>query len=95
MVKFSFSNRASRDSLFLGKFLLLYHYALSQPVTLVLHSVITVGPSFKLNAQAIATLDINLGLTADLAYKVDNTRLFFPPQNGLESKGNAKAEDTR
>ena len=94
MVKFSFSNRASRDSLFLGKFLL-YHYALSKPVTLVLHSVITVGPSFKLNAQAIATLDINLGLTADLAYKVDNTRLFFPPQNGLESKGNAKAEDTR
>ena len=38
-----------------------------------------------MSAEGIATIDTDLKLGVDLAYNVDNAKLFFPP--GSESSG--------
>uniref|UniRef100_A0A0W0EY55 DUF7223 domain-containing protein n=1 Tax=Moniliophthora roreri TaxID=221103 RepID=A0A0W0EY55_MONRR len=49
--------------------------------------VLTLGPSFKIQGQAKATLDIDADLTVDLAYTVDNAKLFFPKSDAQKSGG--------
>ncbi|KAJ7202155.1 hypothetical protein GGX14DRAFT_654943, partial [Mycena pura] len=41
--------------------------------------ILTIGPSFKVQAQATATLDVDVDLTVDLSYCIDNAKLFYPP----------------
>ncbi|KAF6752086.1 hypothetical protein DFP72DRAFT_968113 [Ephemerocybe angulata] len=41
--------------------------------------ILTVGPSFKVEAQATANLDINADLKVGVNYKVDKASLVFPP----------------
>lgn len=60
-----------------------------------LHRILTIGPSFQLNARALATVDLDLGLAVDIAYKVENTKVFFPPQKGQKSSGSAVPQNSR
>jgi hypothetical protein len=48
-------------------------------------SILSVGPQFIVNAQGIATLDTELNMAVDLAYTINNAKLFFPP--GKNSSG--------
>ncbi|KAI0092175.1 hypothetical protein BDY19DRAFT_884355 [Irpex rosettiformis] len=47
--------------------------------------ILSIGPSFVVNAQGIATIDTDLKLGVDLAYNINNAKLFFPP--GKQSSG--------
>ncbi|KAF9466288.1 hypothetical protein BDZ94DRAFT_1306284 [Collybia nuda] len=61
-----------------------------------LHRVLTVGPTFEVNAQAVASLDLDVGLTVGLNYKIDKAELIFPP-NSKKAKaagGTFKVGDT-
>ncbi|KAI0700589.1 hypothetical protein BC835DRAFT_1304043 [Cytidiella melzeri] len=44
--------------------------------------VLSIGPSFVVNAQGIATLDTELNMAVDLAYNINGAKLFFPPDTG-------------
>lgn len=59
-------------------------------------SILTLGPSFQVDAQAKATLDIDVDLTVGINYKIDNAELIFPP-NGKQAsnKGAFNVGDTR
>jgi len=59
------------------------------------HSILTLGPSFKIQGQATANLDIDANITVDLAYQVDDASLFFPPSNDASSGGNFNPLDNR
>ncbi|KAJ7143848.1 hypothetical protein C8R44DRAFT_657477 [Mycena epipterygia] len=41
--------------------------------------VLTVGPSFKVQGQVTATLDVDVDLGVDLSYCISNAKLFYPP----------------
>ncbi|CAA7262406.1 unnamed protein product [Cyclocybe aegerita] len=56
--------------------------------------ILTVGPSFEINAQAIANLDINLGLKVGIKYKIDNAQLVFPPNSPRAGNGTFSVVDT-
>src|ERR1700722_1031386 len=58
-------------------------------------SILTIGPSFKVNAQTTATLDVDLNLKVGLSYNVNNAQLFFPPSSELQSGGDFAPGDTR
>jgi hypothetical protein len=60
-------------------------------------SVLTLGPTFEVNAQALATLDVETDLTVGLNYKIDNAQLVFPPSSAkAQAQGGAfKIGDTR
>ena len=58
-------------------------------------SILEVGPSLDLNAQAIATLDLDVDLQVGLKYNVENLELFFPPLPGRDSFANVAAQDSR
>ena len=45
------------------------------------------------NAQGIATLDTELNMGIDLAYTINNAKLFFPPDKG-SSEGDFSPADT-
>ncbi|KAH8810481.1 hypothetical protein DL96DRAFT_1685532 [Flagelloscypha sp. PMI_526] len=44
--------------------------------------IITVGPAFKIDGQALATLDLNVDVNVGVSYKIDNVQAIFPPKNG-------------
>ncbi|KAG7095281.1 hypothetical protein E1B28_006053 [Marasmius oreades] len=44
--------------------------------------ILTLGPSFQIQAQAKATLDIDAKIDVTLAYHVEDAKLFFPPLDG-------------
>lgn len=48
-------------------------------------SILSLGPSFQVNAQAIATMEADLEMAVDLAYHVKGARLFFPASHGTSS----------
>ncbi len=75
----------------MGKPFLLYRviYPTGSCCTL-LDSILTVGPTFKLNANAKATLDVDIDMTVNLAYTIKNAQLFFPPSTSQQKSG-AKA----
>ncbi|THU93422.1 hypothetical protein K435DRAFT_191536 [Dendrothele bispora CBS 962.96] len=47
--------------------------------------ILTLGPSFKIQAQATADLNMGANLSIDLAYQAENAKLFFPPSNEASS----------
>ncbi|KAK7049915.1 hypothetical protein VNI00_005345 [Paramarasmius palmivorus] len=49
--------------------------------------ILTLGPSFKVQGQAKATLDIDADVTVNLAYSVDDAKLFFPKSQNQKSGG--------
>ncbi|KAJ3512020.1 hypothetical protein NLJ89_g3766 [Agrocybe chaxingu] len=56
--------------------------------------ILTVGPSFEINAQAVANLDVNLGLKVGIKYKIDNAQLVFPPNSPRAGNGTFSVVDT-
>ncbi|KAJ7674018.1 hypothetical protein DFH06DRAFT_752966 [Mycena polygramma] len=44
--------------------------------------ILTVGPSFQVDAKATANFDVNLDLTTDIALDIKNAKLTFPPGSG-------------
>ncbi|KAJ7763202.1 hypothetical protein DFH07DRAFT_813111 [Mycena maculata] len=41
--------------------------------------ILSIGPTFKIQGQVTATLDIDLDLKVDLSYCIDDAKLFYPP----------------
>ncbi|KAK7457178.1 hypothetical protein VKT23_010477 [Stygiomarasmius scandens] len=56
--------------------------------------ILTLGPSFKIQGQATANLDIDADLSIDLAYHVADAKLFFPPSDDASSSGNFNPLDS-
>jgi hypothetical protein len=57
--------------------------------------ILTIGPSFRIDAQAGAQLDVNADVTVGISYKVDKATLVFPPQSGQDNSGAVKLKHTR
>jgi len=58
-------------------------------------SILTVGPSFQINAQAKAVLDVNVDMTVGINYKIKNAELVFPPSSKHAAGGSFNIGDTR
>lgn len=56
--------------------------------------ILTVGPSFKVDALTTATLDVDVDLQVGLSYNINNAKLFFPPSSQLQSGGDFAPGDT-
>ncbi|KAJ7708197.1 hypothetical protein B0H17DRAFT_1031883 [Mycena rosella] len=56
--------------------------------------ILTIGPTFKIQAQATATLDVNVDAKVVLAYHVENAKLFFPKSDSLTSGGTFNPADS-
>ncbi|KDR73200.1 hypothetical protein GALMADRAFT_212663 [Galerina marginata CBS 339.88] len=50
--------------------------------------ILTLGPSFQINGQATANLDLNADMTVGISYKIDNAQLTFPPKKGSSGSFN-------
>ncbi|THG96943.1 hypothetical protein EW026_g4972 [Hermanssonia centrifuga] len=46
---------------------------------ILLRSILTLGPSFNVDVQAMGNFDTDLNMVVDLAYNISNAKLFFPP----------------
>ncbi|KAJ7143998.1 hypothetical protein C8R44DRAFT_141912 [Mycena epipterygia] len=55
--------------------------------------ILSIGPSFEVNANAKATLDLNVDMTLGINYNIENAQLFFPPK-GKSSGGSFSLGDT-
>ncbi|PSR71280.1 hypothetical protein PHLCEN_2v12794 [Hermanssonia centrifuga] len=55
--------------------------------------IMTLGPIFQINAEAIVALTGNANMSVDLAYSVTGAQLFFPPSTGT-SKGTFAPSNT-
>ncbi|EJF58506.1 hypothetical protein DICSQDRAFT_172861 [Dichomitus squalens LYAD-421 SS1] len=44
--------------------------------------ILSIGPTFSVNAEADASLDANLNMDVDLDYTISGAQLFFPPSSG-------------
>ncbi|KAF7329620.1 hypothetical protein MKEN_00225000 [Mycena kentingensis (nom. inval.)] len=42
--------------------------------------ILTIGPTFEVNANAQATLDLNVDMSVGINYKIENAQLVFPPK---------------
>ncbi|KAJ7249854.1 hypothetical protein C8J57DRAFT_1139113 [Mycena rebaudengoi] len=49
--------------------------------------ILSIGPTFQVNANAKATLDVNVDMTVGINYHVEKAQLFFPPKSGQRSTG--------
>ncbi|KAG5640821.1 hypothetical protein DXG03_006893 [Asterophora parasitica] len=49
--------------------------------------ILTVGPTFKVLAQASADVDLGVNLKVDLSYTVSDAKIFFPPGSNQTSGG--------
>ncbi|KAJ3528236.1 hypothetical protein NM688_g8023 [Phlebia brevispora] len=47
--------------------------------------IFTLGPSFNVDLEGIATIDTDVDMTVGLAYNINNGRLVFPPDQGSSS----------
>ncbi|KII83888.1 hypothetical protein PLICRDRAFT_430448 [Plicaturopsis crispa FD-325 SS-3] len=56
--------------------------------------IITLGPTFTVTVGTAASLDVDLDFEVDLAYKVDNAQMFFPPSDAYPNKGSFVPSDT-
>lgn len=56
--------------------------------------ILQIGPSFKVNALAKATLDVKLDMEVGLNYQIKNARLVFPPNEKQQSAGEFNIADT-
>ncbi|PCH33009.1 hypothetical protein WOLCODRAFT_63935 [Wolfiporia cocos MD-104 SS10] len=56
--------------------------------------ILTIGPTFEVNAEASATIDVDLGLVVGLNYTIDDAQLLFPPPSNYTPTGNFIPGDT-
>ncbi|KAJ7779695.1 hypothetical protein B0H16DRAFT_1300149 [Mycena metata] len=63
------------------------------PGTLLAYGILSVGPTFEVNAVGTATSEVKADLTLGLNYHVNNAQLFFPP-NGKATGGTFSLGDT-
>lgn len=50
--------------------------------------ILTIGPSFKISADAKASLELDVDMKLDLAHNITNGHLVFPPQaNSTQTNG--------
>ncbi|KAF8186252.1 hypothetical protein BJ912DRAFT_467768 [Pholiota molesta] len=57
--------------------------------------ILTIGPSFKIDAQATAKLDLGVDLTVGLNYNINGAQLVFPPNSGAtQNQGAFNIGDT-
>jgi hypothetical protein len=56
--------------------------------------ILQLGPSFKINGNVIANLDVDVDMTVNLAYNVKNAQMFFPPSDKHKSGGDFKPADS-
>ncbi|KAJ7266370.1 hypothetical protein B0H12DRAFT_1099380 [Mycena haematopus] len=63
---------------------------LSLPILgLDIPGILSVGPTFTVNAQATANLDVNLDMQTEINLQINNAQLSFPPGSGSAPNGNA------
>lgn len=58
-------------------------------------SIFTLGPSFKVNAQANASLALDIDMQVNLAYKITNGQLIFPANAQFPGGGGFAPADAR
>ena len=51
--------------------------------------ILTLGPVFKVTAQASASLNVDADVALDVSYSIENAQLFYPPSGAPASGGNA------
>ncbi|KAJ7143851.1 hypothetical protein C8R44DRAFT_759017 [Mycena epipterygia] len=56
--------------------------------------ILTIGPTFKIQAQATGTLDANVDAKVVLAYSIQDAKLFFPKSDSLTSGGTFNPADS-
>ncbi|KAL6305714.1 hypothetical protein BKA93DRAFT_211137 [Sparassis latifolia] len=49
--------------------------------------ILTIGPTFELNVEATAMLDVDLNLAVGLNYNISNAELYFPPSSNSATSG--------
>lgn len=58
--------------------------------------ILTIGPTFEINANAVASLDVLLDLSVGVVYNIEKAQFVFPPQEEEgEEKGSFTVGDTR
>lgn len=61
---------------------------------MIFSRILTIGPSFAINAQATAQITADASVSVDLAYKGTGARLYFPDDNGSSTWGNFAPSDS-
>lgn len=56
-------------------------------------SILSIGPTLEVNAEASATFDLDVGLTVGVNYQVENAEFVFPKGGG--NGGTFTPGDTR
>ncbi|KAL5497716.1 hypothetical protein ACEPAH_2647 [Sanghuangporus vaninii] len=56
--------------------------------------ILSLGPTFEIDAQALATIDLDVTMDVDLAYSFSDLQLFFPPSDGHPSGAVVAPQDT-
>ncbi|KAL5520933.1 hypothetical protein ACEPAF_2936 [Sanghuangporus sanghuang] len=56
--------------------------------------ILSLGPSFEIDAQAFATVDLEVTMDVDLAYSFSELQLFFPPSDDHPSGAVVAPQDT-
>ncbi|KAF8988454.1 hypothetical protein BDQ17DRAFT_1257650 [Cyathus striatus] len=56
--------------------------------------ILTIGPSFQVNAELIATLDVEANLTVGVNYVITDASFEFPPNSGGTTGGSFNLGDT-
>ncbi|EJD01947.1 uncharacterized protein FOMMEDRAFT_20739 [Fomitiporia mediterranea MF3/22] len=56
--------------------------------------ILSLGPTFNIDAEAKATIDLDVAMSVDLAYGVSDLQLFFPPSDGKTSSAVVAPKDT-
>ena len=54
----------------------------------------SIGPTFKINGQVKANLDVDLDMTVNIAYNVKDAQMVFPPNDKRKSGGEFKPADS-
>ncbi|SJL12386.1 uncharacterized protein ARMOST_15812 [Armillaria ostoyae] len=71
---------------------------LLQPITFAgfqIPGIFSIGPSFQIDAQANATLDVNLDLNVGVVYNISQAQFVFPPtDSNAPGSGSFNAGDT-
>lgn len=59
--------------------------------------ILTIGPTFRIDASAMASLDINADLTVGLNYAIEEASMVYPPtsKHAIKNGGTFKFVDTR
>jgi hypothetical protein len=56
--------------------------------------ILSIGPTFKINGQVKANLDVDLDMTVNIAYTVKDAQMVFPPNDKRKSGGDFKPADS-